>query len=262
MGKIIPPKLTKFVFSAIPVEYLTYAMMAAVVVPSERVMSEKLVIGNWKMNGSAKLVDEFSASEFPGNVIVAVPFPFLAYAKSIEPTLKLAAQDCSTLDGFGAYTGEVSAAMLKEVGCEAVILGHSERRRLSVADTPENILRKLGNVIGSGMTAVLCVDEEYEKLLDAETLALVKEHPDSIILAYEPLSAIGTGSALTLPEISTALRALSTKCPGTIMLYGGSVTPQNAEGILSLPEVSGVLVGGASLKLEAFKSIAEKAGAV
>lgn len=215
----------------------------------------KLIIGNWKMNGSCSLVDAFMSSIEGQNVAIAFPNIFLAYVYSRNPKFKLIAQNCSIYNELGAHTGEISASMLANLGCQYVIIGHSERRSIFEEDSVKNILKKLNNVISNSMTPILCVDEHYEELIDQETLEFIKSNKNDIILAYEPLSAIGTGKTPSSSEIASILELLKTNYYNIKVLYGGSVNSGNIKEILSISSLDGVLVGGASLKLEEFKEI-------
>lgn len=215
----------------------------------------KLIVGNWKMNGTLSLVDAFLDSINEENIVIGFPDLFISYAHFRNKKLKIAAQDSSIYDEFGAHTGEISAKMLFESGCEYVILGHSERRSSSQSDSVENILKKLKNVIHNEMTAIFCVDENYEQLINEETCDFLKNNLEKIIIAYEPLSAIGTGVVSSISEISSALKSIKEKYFNIRTLYGGSVNSKNANDILSINEVDGVLIGGASLKLNELKEI-------
>lgn len=215
----------------------------------------KIIIGNWKMNGSVALVDSFLNTIKNENIAIALPDIFLAYAKSKKPRFKLAAQDCSIYNDFGAHTGEISAHMLSDIGCKYVIIGHSERRSAFETDSVSNILKKLNNVIANEMIAILCVDEQYQNLIDQDTLDFMKSNSDNIILAYEPISAIGTGVVPTITEISNTLLDIKKKYFNLKVLYGGSVNAKNIKDILDIESLDGVLIGGASLKLEEFKQI-------
>ena len=215
----------------------------------------KLIIGNWKMNGSIGLVDEF-VSGLNSKVILGLPSIFISYVHHKDPKLNLAAQDCSVFSDFGAHTGEISAKMLAEAGCKYVIIGHSERRLASNLDTISNVLLKLGNVISNEMTAILCVGEKYTTLVDKPTTNLIKNHIDKIVIAYEPISAIGTGNVPTLDEIDSVMQNIKHKYFNVRTLYGGSVNTKNCNNILSISSVDGVLVGGASLQLSEISTIA------
>ena len=216
----------------------------------------KLIVGNWKMNGSLNLIDEF-VSGVDDRVVLGLPAVFISYAHSRNPKLKIAAQDCSIFSGTGAHTGEVSADLLVASGCSYVIIGHSERRKTSDLDSIQNVLRKLQNAVSAGMTAIICVDEDYSDLLDEKTVSFIKNRTDAVVLAYEPLSAIGTGVVPSVSEISRVLQTLKDKYFGIRTLYGGSVNSKNSKEILSADFVDGVLVGGASLKLQEINDIAQ-----
>ena len=216
---------------------------------------KKLIIGNWKMNGNISLVDAFTDSIHHENVVIGLPSIFIAYTHLKNMKLKIAGQDCSIYKENGAHTGEISANMLKESGAEYVIIGHSERRATSAFDSIPNILKKLNNAIDSGLIPVLCVDENYETLLDDETKKILKENKDNVILAYEPLSAIGTGIVPTCEEIQNVIATIKEKFFGIKTLYGGSVNSKNSKDILDIESLDGVLIGGASLKLSELKEI-------
>ena len=216
----------------------------------------KLIVGNWKMNGSIKLVDEFILG-LNKQAILALPSVFVSYAHFKNLELQIAAQDCSIFDDFGAHTGEISAQMLADAGCRYVIIGHSERRKTSNFDTIPNVLKKLQNAVVHGMNVVLCVDEGYVELLDKSTADVLRNHSDKVVIAYEPLSAIGTGKVPSLTDISNVLSGIKKNYFGIRTLYGGSVNANNVKDILSIASVDGVLVGGASLKVEELNKICE-----
>ncbi|MDR0942305.1 MAG: triose-phosphate isomerase [Holosporales bacterium] len=221
--------------------------------------TSKLIICNWKMNGNIALVDAFlnffnDGSFGNGNLVMGFPDIFLAYARSRSKNVKLAAQDCSVYSDFGAYTGETSAKMLNEIGVEYIIIGHSERR-IAKSDSSQTVYEKLKNVVQNNMTAILCVDEHYERLLDEKTIELLKSNPDKIILAYEPLASIGTGVTPAISEIQKAIDDIRGKYFNLKAIYGGSVNSKNAGEILGVNELYGVLIGGASLKLDEMKKI-------
>jgi len=218
-------------------------------------MMNKLIVGNWKMNGNLSLVDEFSQT-LDARVILGIPSVFIAYAHLKNPTMQLAAQDCSVYADFGAHTGEISAEMLSQVGCKYVIIGHSERRQTSNFDNQQNVFAKLQNVVKAGMTAIICIDESYPALVDNQTKEFLKTNLDKVCIAYEPLSAIGTGKVPSLKDISETLSKIKNTYFGMKTLYGGSVNVSNAKEILSVELVDGVLIGGASLKLSELNEIA------
>ncbi len=208
---------------------------------------------------------------------VAPPYVHLAMAHSMLPQgVSIGAQDCSAQDN-GAFTGDISAKMLKDVGCQHVILGHSERRMYH-GEPSELIAAKVVRARESGLRAIVCVGETLEEREAGRADAIVidqlrKSLPDrvtaeSVTIAYEPVWAIGTGKTPT-PEDVAAIHAtirasLKEKLdnPDSMrILYGGSVKPENAGSLLTLPNVNGALVGGASLKADQFLAIAAAASA-
>ncbi|MDR2458910.1 MAG: triose-phosphate isomerase [Holosporales bacterium] len=222
----------------------------------------KLTICNWKMNGSIQLIDSFIsiAAHLPNdtacwNLVIAMPDIFLAYAASKEPRFRLAAQDCSTYSGFGAHTGEISADMLVDIGIRYVILGHSERRSHGDGAEAELIHVKLANATRCGLIAILCVSDDYESQITKQTESLLQVYHDKIILAYEPVSAIGTGCLPSAADIRETAVRLQQRYKIPRVIYGGSVTSTNALDILRVDEISGVLVGGASLKIDEVSAI-------
>ena len=232
----------------------------------------RYLIANWKMNlppeGVEAYVEAVSKAVTNSTVIVAPPFPFLRDLRG----LKVAAQNCSDQPS-GAFTGEVSPAMLRQSGADYVILGHSERRQL-FHESDALIARKLTLAIEHGLTPVLCIGEDLRvrdagevsrfladqlKVAAVEALAGVKE----LVIAYEPVWAIGTGRnasgqmvAETLVEIRHALeRFWPGALAGTPILYGGSVTPDNVGDLEEHGTIDGFLVGGASLDSTKFLAI-------
>jgi len=228
----------------------------------------RLVAGNWKMHGSrasiAALLDAL-VKENPRSCAVCVPFPYLAQvAERLRGSpIAWGAQNVSE-HAQGAYTGEVSAAMLAEFGCRYVIVGHSERRQL-YGETDAQVAAKSAAVRKAGMTPILCVGETLEERDAGRTEAVVARQLKEVafenaVLAYEPVWAIGTGRNAT-PEQAQAVHAfLRKKLPAdTPILYGGSVKPQNAAAIFAMPDVDGGLIGGASLVARDFLDIVKAA---
>jgi triosephosphate isomerase len=242
-----------------------------------------LVAGNWKMNGSgamaARLIDELRAKAggLPCDLLICPPFPYLIpAARQIEgSSLALGAQDCAMAQS-GAHTGDVSAAMLKDAGCGYVIVGHSERR----ADHGESsalVAAKAKAAQGAGLRAVVCVGETGEERDAGKTLAVVESQivnsipvessAANLVVAYEPVWAIGTGRTPTAADVEAVhhqirrLLVAGVKDGGTVrILYGGSVKPSNAKELMAVSEVNGALVGGASLKSADFLGIAAACG--
>ena len=233
----------------------------------------RLVAGNWKMHGSraanAALLDAL-VKDNPSGCAVCVPFPYLAQvAERLRGSpIAWGAQNVSE-HAQGAYTGEVSAAMLAEFGCRYVLVGHSERRQL-YGESDAQAAAKFAAVKAAGMTPILCVGETLQQRDAGKTEEVVgrqlakvleKNSVEKSVLAYEPVWAIGTGRNAT-PEQAQAVHAfLRKKVPAyTPILYGGSVKPQNAAAIFAMPDVDGGLIGGASLVAKDFLDIVKAAG--
>jgi len=242
-----------------------------------------LVVGNWKMHGSrpvnAALLDGIlQARPFASEVAVCVPFPFLSEtAVTLTGSdLRWGAQDCSAYEQ-GAFTGEVSAGMLAEFGCRYVIVGHSERRALH-AESDQLVANKAKAALARGVTPIVCVGETLAQREAGQTEAVVKRQLSAVIhtlghcagemvVAYEPVWAIGTGLTAT-PEQAQAvhamlraqLRAATAHADVMKLLYGGSVKPDNAAALFAQPDIDGGLIGGASLKAADFVAIC-RAGA-
>jgi triosephosphate isomerase len=236
----------------------------------------RLVAGNWKMHGSraanSALLDallEQIGSPRGVDTAVCVPFPYLEQvAGRLRGTpIAWGAQNVSE-HAQGAYTGEVSAAMLREFGCRYVIVGHSERRQ-RYGETDAQVAAKFAAARGAGLTPILCVGETLQEREAGRTEEVVARQLDEVlkkasfddaVLAYEPVWAIGTGRTATpqqAQEVHAFLRTrLST--PSRI-IYGGSVKAQNAAAIFAMPDVDGGLIGGASLAAADFAGIV-KAG--
>jgi len=247
------------------------------------VARRKFVCGNWKMHRTAAearaLVAELRglADGLAEKVDVAVAPPFTALAAAAEALrgsrIALAAQDVHW-EAQGAFTGEVSAPMLKEIGCAHVIVGHSERRQL-FGETDESVNRKAKAVLAAGLAPIVCVGETLAEREAGRTLEVVSRQVRGglaglpadgvgwLTVAYEPVWAIGTGKTATTAqaqEVHAAIRALLRELAGGVadqvrIQYGGSVKPDNAAELLAQPDVDGALVGGASLKAGDFSQI-------
>lgn len=233
-----------------------------------------LIAGNWKMHGDMSWVNK--PAEFDRlyaltkrahiEVLLCPPLPFLA--PMVRPCQRagilLGAQNCYN-ERSGAHTGEVSADMLKSVGANYVILGHSERR--AEGETNEDVRKKAIAASEAQITPIICVGESLAQRDKGQAIDIVSEQiaksvPDikDYVIAYEPIWAIGTGKTATLDDISEmhgAIRALIGA--KTRILYGGSVKPANAKGILATPNVNGALIGGASLDMKSFSEVAQLA---
>ena len=233
----------------------------------------RLVAGNWKMHGSRAanraLIDAIlkGSPKDGAQCAVCPPFPYLAeVAEQLRGSqVALGAQNVSE-HAQGAYTGEVSVAMLKELGCRYVIVGHSERRQI-FGETDIQVAAKFAAVLGAGLTPILCVGETLAEREAGRTEEVVARQLGTVkfsdaVLAYEPVWAIGTGKNAT-PEQAQAVHAfLRKKVPqDTAIVYGGSVKAQNAAAIFAMPDVDGGLIGGASLVADEFLAIARAAAA-
>lgn len=227
----------------------------------------KIIVANWKMNGSNAFIDIFFqklVTKSPHKIIFCPPFPYLGAVSSHikECHYYLGAQDCHT-HSAGAFTGDISAEMLIDTGCQYVILGHSERRQYH-NETNEDVFKKSEVALHNGLTPIICVgetlnDRTAKNHLDVVKQQLIQSIPPTtspLIIAYEPVWAIGTGLTATLNDIVEMHQMIATHCQQKHkVLYGGSVTADNAAEILAQPNVDGVLVGGASLKSEMLNMI-------
>jgi triosephosphate isomerase len=250
-------------------------------------MRRPLIAGNWKMNldraGSVALAAGVAAraGEFPrADLVVCPPLVYLAaVAEKLEgSTVGLGAQNMY-FEGSGAFTGETSAAMLFDVGCQYVIVGHSERRQL-LGETDAVVLKKTQAALAAGLVPIVCVGETLAEREAGRTHAVIEEQfcgslaelsaadIGRVVLAYEPVWAIGTGKVATpqqAEEVHTDLRGmLSSRYNAAVsatirLLYGGSVKASNAAELLKQPNIDGALVGGASLEAGEFLGIAAAA---
>jgi triosephosphate isomerase len=232
-------------------------------------MRPRLVAGNWKMHGSLAanraLLDAVAAGVQGVECAVCVPFPYLAQAAERLKGTAIAwgAQNVSE-HAQGAYTGEVSAAMLAEFGCRYVLVGHSERRQL-YGETDSVAAAKFAAAMGAGLRPIFCIGETLAERDAGRSEAVVARQLDAVlargkfgdaVLAYEPVWAIGTGRTAT-PEQAQEVHGFLRKRVGdaTRILYGGSVKAQNAAAIFAKPDVDGGLIGGASLVAADFLAI-------
>jgi triosephosphate isomerase (TIM) len=244
----------------------------------------KLIAGNWKMNGlasdglglAADLAQRLKRHRLDCDLLVCPPATLLrAVADALSGSaIAVGGQDCHTGQS-GAHTGDIAAAMLKDAGCSHVILGHSERR----TDHHESdglIRAKLEAARAAGLVAILCVGETAQQRDAGQALSVVSAQlagslPDGmsaaqLVIAYEPVWAIGTGRTPTAADVAalhghirTELRRRVADAAGVRLLYGGSVKPDNARELLHVSDVDGALVGGASLKAADFWAVAEAA---
>jgi len=238
-------------------------------------MRQKLAAGNWKMNGTQHSLSEFraiAAHSSTSQVLICPPATLIALCAA-EGAL-IGGQDCHPA-ASGAHTGDLSAAMLADAGASHVILGHSERRA-DHGESSDLVRAKAEAAFAAGLTAIVCIGETLDEREAGQTLDIIKAQlaasvPDSatadnLVIAYEPVWAIGTGKVPTtdqIAEVHSVLRgALTTRfgaqiADGIRLLYGGSVKAGNAAEIFAVPDVDGALVGGASLKAADFLPIIE-----
>ena len=244
-------------------------------------MRKKLVAGNWKMHGSRSMAESLVdaiAADRPDNVDVAVfpPFPYIAAiaARHADSGVGVGAQDVSEHEGQGAYTGEVSAAMLADVGARWALVGHSERRQYH-GESDELVARKFAAARAGGLTPILCVGESLAERDAGQTQAVVArqlqtviEHNgiasfDTAVIAYEPVWCIGSGRSAS-PEMAQQVHAFLRSqlekedvmiARLTRLLYGGSVKPANAAELFAQADVDGGLIGGAALTASDFLGI-------
>lgn len=247
-------------------------------------MRKNIVAGNWKMNTTldegVELANEVNellkAKKANCEVIMCVPFTHLVSVKGvIDEPLKLGAENCSEHEK-GAYTGEVSAAMVKSTGASHVILGHSERRQY-FGENNEQLLVKTKLALANGLTPIFCVGEvleerengTYNDVVKGQVEALFElpaEEFSKIVIAYEPVWAIGTGKTATAEQAQDMhahiRKVIADKygkelADNTSILYGGSCKPSNAKELFAKPDVDGGLIGGAALKADSFMGIVE-----
>jgi triosephosphate isomerase len=243
-----------------------------------------LVAGNWKMHKlageardlAAELCSRLSNIAAPTSVLLCPPFTALSeVAGALAGTPLLLGGQNMHWEEKGAYTGEVSAQMLKDVGCDQVIIGHSERRQL-FGETDETVSKKVQAALGAGLKVIMCVGETEQQREAGETESVIigqvrggltdlsPDQMSDIIIAYEPVWAIGTGKNATpkqAQDVHELIRNLVADIFGKpvgeslLILYGGSVKPDNADELMTQPDINGALVGGASLDADSFEKI-------
>ena len=185
-------------------------------------------------------------------LIICPPFQYLTSLKADSPVIRLGAQNCF-FEEKGAFTGEISALMLKNIGCEYVIIGHSERRKYQ-NETDELVNEKIKSALKAGLKPIVCIDQTQQIKKDLAGLSF--EEIKKVIVAYEPLFAIGTGKACGIPEAKEMNSGIKSILGNEVpILYGGSVNSENAGGYVKEAGFNGLLVGGASLKPEEFFQI-------
>ncbi len=248
-------------------------------------MRKNLIAGNWKMNGDTNFAKNLSSALSSWyqenqndhfNMLVCPPFPLIGVVKDAlgDSGIFLGAQDCH-MNEQGAHTGDVSANLLKDMGCTHVLVGHSERRT-DHHETNQIVKDKAQAALKAGLTAVICVGETLQQRDAGKTIEVnaqqVKESmpqgasASNVVIAYEPVWAIGTGRIPSMDDVQQthkAIRAVIAEQLGQavaedmLILYGGSMNPKNAADLLALDDVDGGLIGGAALKAEDFTTIAK-----
>ncbi|MCE5335396.1 MAG: triose-phosphate isomerase [Desulfobacteraceae bacterium] len=242
-----------------------------------------LVAANWKMHktpgDTVSFMDSIQKETGPcedREVVIAPPFTALAAAKQVlkQRGYKISAQNCHW-EEKGAFTGEIAPVMLRDIGCEYVLVGHSERRHI-FGETDEMIRKKAASVFKAGMVPIVCVGEVLDEREAGKTFDVVgaqvsealnglsATQAEKIVIAYEPVWAIGTGRTAT-PQQAQEVHAFIRERIGAIydkevanrvrILYGGSVKPDNVDALMSEPDIDGTLVGGASLEVSSFKRL-------
>ena len=245
-------------------------------------MRRKVIAGNWKMNmlpnEAIQFIEELTplVKDTENEVILCVPYTDLFYAllTAQNTNIKIGAQNMH-FEEKGAYTGEVSAQMLKSIGVEYVIIGHSERRQY-FNETDETVNKKIKAAFANGLKPIVCVGETLEQRENGETVKIITnqtklalegltdEQVKNTIIAYEPIWAIGTGKTATSEDANNSIKAIRDEicqiygqnvANGVIIQYGGSVKSSNAKELFEMSDIDGGLVGGASLKSEEFSKI-------
>ncbi|RUL72422.1 triose-phosphate isomerase [Dyella choica] len=249
-------------------------------------MRKKLVAANWKMHGSRSMADGLMEDLIKANpaegvdVLVLPPYPYLAQLvdKYGGSGVGFGAQDVSEHQGQGAYTGEVSAPMVADIGCRWALVGHSERRHHHT-ESNEKVARKFAAALAAGLTPILCVGETLHQREAGQTMEVIQQQMhavlalngiacfDTAVIAYEPVWAIGTGQTATpeqAQEVHAFIRSQLAQQDAMIarltrLLYGGSVKAANAAELFAQPDVDGGLIGGASLVASEFLAICHAA---
>ena len=245
-------------------------------------MRKKVIAGNWKMNKLPNEAIAFIEELVPlvkntkNEVVLCVPYTDLFYSLLVaqNTNIKIGAQNMHW-EEKGAYTGEVSAEMLKSIGVEYVIIGHSERRQY-FAETDETVNKKLKKSLKVGLKPIVCVGETLEQRESGKTIEIItkqtklaleglsNEEVEQTIIAYEPIWAIGTGKTATADDANSAIHEIRNEISkiygqnianGVIIQYGGSVKSANAKELFDMPDIDGGLVGGASLDATEFSNI-------
>lgn len=252
---------------------------------------KKLIAGNWKMNGGVESARTLAAAIAEGlrarrelldhcDYVVCPPAVHMGVVQSVlqgaAAPIALGAQDCGFAES-GAYTGDVSASMLKDFGCNYVIIGHSERRQY-YQESNERVARKAALAHANGLISIICVGETESQRAAGEESDVVENQliesipscatSENTVIAYEPVWAIGTGKTATTGDVGAMHAFIRRRLQESLadsskvrILYGGSVKPENAAELLAVPDVDGALIGGASLKADQYLAIARGAAA-
>ena len=249
---------------------------------------QKLIMGNWKMNGNSASIKELcsgiSQAKFDSSKVAVAVFPSSVYVKEtiaqLPKEVGVGLQNITFYDD-GAYTGELSADMLQDVECDYLLIGHSERRSL-FGESDQDVFNKVEKVINTSVTPVVCIGEsledreggKLEEVLKTQLKLVLEnlsvEQLSKVVIAYEPVWAIGTGVVASLEQVQEThqfIRSLVAKVDENLaknmkIVYGGSLKAGNAKDILSLPDVDGGLIGGASLKASEFNEIINQANII
>ncbi|MDR2645879.1 MAG: triose-phosphate isomerase [Holosporaceae bacterium] len=222
----------------------------------------KIIVANWKMNGNFefadKFVEEINAVDSKNTIVVCPPTALLCRFHSFR--YYIGAQNCYC-EEYGAYTGENSPKLLKEAGCEYILIGHSERRHI-FQETDDLIFKKWQAAIAQNLTPIVCIGEKscdrhnWKQAISTQLNSFLKKDLHSSIFAYEPVWSIGTDLVPRFDEIETIFEFIRDLLRATVpLLYGGSVSSQNASQLLNYARMDGLLVGRASLKINEFKRI-------
>ena len=205
-----------------------------------------LIIGNWKANCSRKLCEDFIKNfRSNGNVVICPPSIYIPQMANKIPGVEIGAQDCSVFKN-GPHTGDITCEMLKDVGVKYVIVGHSERIKFN-HETINTTVDKVERCLENDLMPIVCVDDEYN-----EKMAILRRFSGKILIAYEPVSAIGSGILPTNERIELVINEIKS-CGRFKALYGGSVNGKNIENLKKIHSLDGLLVGGASLSVEEFQ---------
>lgn len=221
-----------------------------------------LIIANWKMNFTPEesinfcnnIVNQIDNSTTTNKLLIAPPIPYIAYLAQKFQSLSFCAQNVSVHEGYGAYTGEYSSRILKNSGIDYCLVGHSERREL-LGESNDMVKSKVQNCLNVDITPIICIGEpievrqhgKHKDFLRRQIIESIPSTKKKLIIAYEPLWAIGSGMTPSISELKETFGVINSITGNTRLIYGGSVNQSNIDRILDLPDVGGVLVGKAAL---------------